>query len=383
MIYYNKCRCCGNENLNPWLSLPPSPVANALFTTPDFERYPLDLNYCNRCGHMQLVSAPDPDAVFSAYRYKSGVSASFRSHFEQYAVDIHNTCGIGEGSKILEIGSNDGYLLYQFKLMYGSEVIGVEPSEFLVQDHTDKGVDVVTDFFTTNLVEQKGWAGSFDAILANNVLAHIPDTFDVMQGIANALKPGGILVAECGHQTGITSGEYLDNVYHEHIDYYSPESFSRLLSRVGLATILVETKNTHGMSFRIIARKVESNIYRSDVHGNQPFEEHLARVIDYISARETRIKNALGDRPFVAYGAAAKAVTMLYSLSLVSDKLIGVVDDNELKQNHYFPGTNILITDPATLDPDALILVTAWNVYDDIKAKLEARGHKGEILCMR
>lgn len=363
--------------------MPPSPVANALFTTPDFNRYPLDLNYCNRCGHLQLDSAPDPDTVFSEYRYRSGVSASFRKHFEQYATDIGRMFSIGEDTRILEIGSNDGYLLYQLKLQFGAQVVGVEPSEFLVQDHTDKGVEVVTDFFTTDLVEQKGWTESFDIILANNVLAHIPDTFNVMQGIAKALKPGGMLVAECGHQTGITTGEYLDNVYHEHIDYYSPESFARLLSRVNLMAQPSETQNTHGMSFRMTARKVDFNILRSDVHGNQPFEEYQERVIDYIAARETRIKEALGDKPFVAYGAAAKAVTMLYSLNLVSDRLVGVVDDNELKQNHYFPGTNILITDPAALDPEALVLVTAWNVYDDIKAKLEARGHKGEILCMR
>jgi hypothetical protein len=282
--------------------------------------------------------------------------------------------------RVLEIGSNDGFLLQKFKEQ-GCDVVGIEPSKYLISEHETKGVPVVTDFFGTDLVTSKGWEGAFDIICANNVLAHIPDTLDVVKGIALALEGQGILVVECGDQSGIVSGQYLDNVYHEHIDYYSPHSFSRLLQRAGMIVEKVEPVATHGVSFRIVARK-------ADGLNPVPFEspdmaEEETKVKQYIENRKNKMATLLGGRSFVAYGAAAKAVTSLYTLDMVDSKLIGVVDDNELKQNCYFPGTDVLITSPELLDKDALIVVTAWNVFDDIKKKLVDRGHKGEILCMQ
>jgi SAM-dependent methyltransferase len=380
MKLYNKCRCCGNLNLTPWLSLPKSPVANALFVEPNYERYPLDLNYCVQCGHLQLAGAPDPDGVFSEYRYRSGVSSSFKKHFAQYAKDI-NALFDDSNNSVLEIGSNDGYLLQQFKDL-GWSTIGVEPSEYLIEDHSAKGVDLVTGFFSTNLVQEKSWAGKFDLICANNVLAHIPDMLDVVTGISQALVPGGTLVVECGDQSGIISGKYLDNVYHEHIDYYSPYSFSKLLERVGMTVVDVQPMNTHGVSFRLIAKnQIDSNTSLPFV----PVDvvETSTIVSQGIVARQEKMNSLINGRPFVAYGAAAKAVTALYTLNMVDEKLIGVVDDNELKQNCYFPGTNIMITSPTELDKNALVVITAWNVYEDIKNKLVERGHTGEILCMQ
>ena len=380
MLTYDKCRCCGNEDLKTWLSMPHSPVANALFSEPNHNRYPLDLNYCSECGHLQLAGAPDPDGVFETYKYKSGVSKSFRNHFKKYAFDVTNLVGYGKNSKLLEIGSNDGFLLEEFKNMH-FEVMGVEPYEFLREEHNKRGVPVVTDFFGVNLVKKYAWENMYDVVCANNVLAHIPDTLDVVNGIALALRPGGALVVECGDQSGIVSGEYLDNVYHEHIDYYTPYSFSKLLERAGLVVDEVLSVPTHGISFRIVARK------RFDTNGLKfnPLDmtEKLETVIDHIAKRETRIKSMLDGRSFIAYGAAAKAVTSLYTLNLVDEKLVSVVDDNELKQGYYFPGTDILIGSPDSMDKDALVLITAWNVFDDIKKKLVDRGHRGEILCIQ
>lgn len=361
-----------------WLSLPHSPVANALFAEPNFDRYPLDLNYCSKCGHLQLASAPDPDGVFSEYRYKSGVSGSFQKHFSAYAGDVNKEFKV-PGS-ILEIGSNDGYLLSKFKEL-GWRVIGVEPSEYLIDEHETKGVPVITGFFNTELVKQNFWENSFNAICANNVLAHIPDMLDVVTGIEQALVPGGLLVVECGNQSGILSGKYLDNVYHEHIDYYSPYSFSTLLSRVGLLVEKIETVNTHGISFRITARKISGD--SSVVYQLIDMEQIAEQVSAGISDREIKMKEMINNRPFIAYGAAAKAVTALYTLGLVDENLIGVVDDNDLKQNCYFPGTDILITSPAAMDKNSLVVITAWNVYEDIKRKLVERGHTGEILCIQ
>lgn len=373
---YIQCRCCGNTNLTKWMSLPQSPVANALFDRPNYDKYPLDLNFCTSCSHLQLASAPDPDVVFSAYRYRSGVSKSFQTHFAEYAKDIVQFEGPG---RVLEIGSNDGYLLEKFKEL-NCDVVGVEPSKYLKEDHDKKGIPVVSDFFNVDLVMSKCWESKFDIVCANNVLAHIPDTFDVMTGIAMSLKDNGILVAECGDQEGILNGQFLDNVYHEHIDYYSPYSFATLAKMAGLIVESVTPIHTHGISFRIIARKMKGD--HSVMFRRTDLSKQKEIVTKKIEQRRIRIVDSLKSRKFVAYGAAAKAVTSLYTLDLVDKNLIGVVDDNELKQNCYFPGTDIKITSPENLKKDALVLVTAWNVFADIKEKLVSRGHTGEIICI-
>lgn len=379
MIKYKKCRCCGNENIKPWLSLPPTPVANALFKEPNFERYPLDLNYCPDCGHMQLAGAPDPDVVFSEYRYKSGVSNSFKNHFKAYAEYFS---GYSIPGKMLEIGSNDGYLLECFKEK-GWDVIGVEPSEFLKSEHDAKGIPVVVDFFNTKLVEDKGWTGTFDFIVANNVLAHIPDMHDVMRGISKALKVGGHLVVECGDQEGILNGNFIDNVYHEHIDYYSVHSFSVLAGQYGLYPEFNTRINNHGISFRLVLKKQEYEQTKPDNIDTSKYEDASKIVAGHIEKRKKWFEECLLNQDFIAYGSAAKAVTGLYMLDLVDSNMIGVVDDNELKQNCYFPGTDIMITDPADIDKNAVVLVSAWNVFDDIRNKLLGRGHTGDIICMQ
>lgn len=380
MFKYDLCRCCGEEELTPFITLPDSPVANALFEQPDHSKYPLSLNYCSMCGHLQLDSAPDPDVIFSSYRYKSGVSNSFRKHFSEYAEFAYKKFGLSSDSHVLEIGSNDAYLLSQFKNL-GCNVQGVEPSQFLASYYRELNIPLVQDFFSTRLVSVYDWEGKFNLICANNVLAHIPDSAEVIDGISMALNDRGVLIVECGHRDAILSGSHLDNVYHEHIDYYSPYSFARLIERFGLRVEHSEEINSHGLSFRIYARKTSKSHNAKFKKIN--VEDKRQEVQAKIKKRKDTMRGIIGNRLFVAYGAAAKAVTSLYMLDLVSDQLQGVYDDNELKQGFYFPGTNIKIEPASTIPLDALVIVTAWNFFDEIKEKLLARGHKGEIVCMQ
>jgi SAM-dependent methyltransferase len=378
MNYKNNCRCCGNTNLTEWLSLPESPVANLFVDKPVYEKHPLDLLYCSDCGHLQLETAPDPSPVFRTYTYMSGVSNSFRNHFTKYANDVSTYLNKSSGN-LLEVGSNDGYLISEFKKL-GWDVIGVEPAKTLAEKHADYGVPVVTDFFTTDTVTNKKWNSHFDVVCANNVLAHIPNIHNVIAAISNSLKDNGILVAECGNQEGIIFGFALDNVYHEHIDYYSPYSFSVLLEQYGLKVIRVETLNTHGSSFRAYAIK-DSSAEKTTEFVQYDMEEKRETIVDMIAERQQKMNQQLRGRNFVAYGAAAKAVTAIYTLGL-ADSITAVVDDSELKQNKFFPGTNVKVIPSSKLDKDALVVITAWNVYQDIKTKLEDMGHKGEILCL-
>lgn len=375
MNEYKNCRACGSHNIRQWLKLPDSPVANALYSEPNNDRFPLELYFCENCNHLQLIGAPEPEGVFSTYKYRSGVSKTFRDHFDSYASKINSMI---EGNDLLEIGSNDAYLLSKFKGQ-GWNVVGVEPSENLVQDHAEKNIPLHQEFFSTSFVKNYMYENRFDVVCANNVLAHIPDILDLMKGIHLCLRPGGLLVAECGHQNGITSGQYLDNVYHEHLDYYSPHSFAKLCEQVGLKVKELEEINMHGVSFRAYVYKEEGNCEVSIENKNML---DLANSVQQsINNRKNTVRNLIQDRSFIAYGSAAKAVTSLYTLDII-DKLVGVVDDNPLKQNCYFPGTNVMITSSDSLKGDELILVTAWNVYSDIKRKLEERGHTGEIICM-
>lgn len=375
MNQYNICRACGSDNLSTWLKLPDSPVANALYAEPNIEKYQLELNYCEVCNHLQLSSAPEPEGVFSTYKYRSGVSATFRNHFDAYASKINSMV---RGNELIEIGSNDGYLLSKFK-QQGWNVVGVEPSENLVEDHNEKLIPLHQEFFSTDFVKKYAYQNRFDIVCANNVLAHIPNILDLMQGISDCLRPGGLLVAECGHQKGITSGTHLDNVYHEHLDYYTPYSFSKLCERVGLKVKEIEEIPMHGVSFRAYVYKEEgeSNITKE----TSDMQQLASEVLTSIQTRKETVNNLLQGRQFIAYGSAAKAVTSLYTLDII-DKLHGVVDDNPLKQNCYFPGTNVLIKGSESLNGDELILVTAWNVFNDIKDKLVEKGHSGEIICM-
>lgn len=380
MFKYESCRCCDNNNITEWLTLPDSPVANALFDKPNHKKYILNLNYCEKCGHVQLKEAPDPKEVFATYRYKSGISKSFRDHFDAYANFAYDKFNLNQDSHVLEIGSNDGYLLKQFKLK-GCKVQGVEPSQNLFEEYFKNKIPLHYGFFETRLVNAMNWHNKFDLVCANNVLAHIPDTHDVIKGISDCLKENGVLLVECGHRDAIINGTHLDNVYHEHIDYYSPHSFGTLLSQYGLMVEHVENINSHGLSFRLTARKCSSKSITSFEYVNIADCKNI--VMSKIAERKQNIDKIINGRPFVAYGAAAKAVTSLYMLDLVSDSLVGVYDDNELKQGFYFPGTNLKIAPPSSIPLASLVLVTAWNFFEEIKSKLIANGHKGDIVCMQ
>jgi 2-polyprenyl-3-methyl-5-hydroxy-6-metoxy-1,4-benzoquinol methylase len=381
MNKFNACRCCGNEDLKQWLSLPQSPIANALYSEPNNDRHSLDINYCSNCGHMQLDSAPEPEGIFLDYRYRSGISTTFRNHFDAYANFIFSKIfDYKSNVNVLEIGSNDGYLLSKLKEK-GYTVLGIEPSKFLEQDHIEKEIPLIQNFFTTELVSSKNLSNTFDLVLANNVLAHIPNINDVIEGIVLSLKPNGILIAECGDQVGILTGEYLDNVYHEHIDYYSPYSFSKLLEKYGLKVKNLSSIPMHGKSFRVVAMKNIEDY--SEVHRNNVvFSDYSEIVKIKINNRKSVLNSLLNGRSFVAYGASAKAVTSLYTLRLVDSGLIAVVDDNKLKQGCYFPGTNVIIQSPESIDKNALVLITAWNVFNDIKNNLNRLNHTGEVICM-
>jgi len=370
-----ECRCCTSKDIKLWLDFKHTPIANLITPNPIFTKYPLSVYYCELCGHLQLHEVPDPANVFIDYRYMSGVSSSFRDHFGKLAKSIVAKYGKGN---LLEIGSNDAFLLNEFK-NNGCDVVGIEPSLHFNNFYSKYGITLINDFFTSDVINRFSLENKFDIICANNVMAHVPDSFELINNISKTLKNEGILVAECGDQLGILNGEYIDNVYHEHIDYYSPYSFSKLAERVNLYVEDVLPINTHGRSFRIICKKKNTNYpFNKSLFS---YSEASIYVSNLFKVRRQRILNSINGEKFIAYGAAAKSVTSLYSLELTG-YLKGVVDDNPLKQGMYFPGTSIKIQNSENLDKNATILVTAWNLFEEIKAKLLLNNHIGKIVCM-
>ena len=375
LFKFVKCRCCNSQDIKLWLDFKHTPIANLITTKPIFDKYPLSLYYCELCGHLQLLEVPDPTGVFVDYRYMSGVSSTFRTHFSELAQSIVEKYGKGS---ILEIGSNDAFLLNEFK-KNGCSVLGIEPSIHLNKFYSEYAIPLINNFFTSDIIAEYKLNNKFDIICANNVMAHVPDSFELISNISKALKDDGILIAECGDQIGILNGVNCDNVYHEHIDYYSPYSFSKLAERANLYVHDVVPIKTHGTSFRIICKKINSNYKFNDSLCN--FNHASNYVLNLFEQRREKILKLTNGEKFIAYGAAAKSVTSLYSLDLI-DYLKGVVDDNHLKQGTYFPGTSILIENSNNLDKEATILVTAWNLYDEIKSKLLKNHHTGKIVCM-
>lgn len=377
MIYSEYCRCCGEESdLRVFCTLPPTPVANALFIEPNFEKFDLTLCACNSCGHFQLAQAPDPAAVFKSYKYKSGVSQFFRNHFENYAKSVAT---LAENKHVLEIGSNDGFLLSCF-LDLGFNVVGFEPSAEISREFIGQKGTVINDFFDERSVSKHALTNHFGVVCANNVLAHIPDIEHVFSTVSTVLVDGGYLVAECGDQQGIVSGDFIDNVYHEHIDYYSPYSFSVLARRYGLNPVSVEYVPTHGKSFRIVCKKNGETAGPQLADYRRQWDRETLDLA--LSRRRTRVNQELGSDRFVCYGAAAKAVTGFYLLELNPDQVNMFVDDNELKQGYYFPGTDLKICHSDEIQKNDTVLVTAWNVFDDIVEKLRNKGHRGKVVCM-
>ncbi len=372
---FTNCRCCNDSSIKLWLDFGHTPIANLTTNSPSLNKYPLSVFYCERCGHLQLREVPDPSDVFCEYRYMSGVSQTFRKHFSDFATTIVSKYGLGN---VLEIGSNDAFLLNEFKKL-GCTVIGIEPSIYLQKFYEDYRISLIQDFFNDEIILNYKLENNYDIVCANNVMAHVPDSFSLMKNIFKVLKPDGILVAECGDQIGIINGKNTDNVYHEHIDYYSPYSFSKLAERANLYVHEVIPVNTHGISFRIICKKKPSNCAIKKISND--YNDSSKFVSNHLNDRRNKIIELLNGDNFIAYGAAAKSVTLLYCLNLVN-YLEGVVDDNPLKQGMYFPGTSIKIQNSDSLNSDATVLITAWNLYDEIKNKLLARSHRGKILCI-
>lgn len=384
------CRSCASRRLTAVVSLGETPLANAIVTEEQLgerePRYPLTLLLCAECSLLQLSVTVPPEETFATYPYFSSVSSAMRQHASDWATDLIKAERLGTESLVVEIGSNDGYMLRNFAAAR-IPVLGIEPARNVAAVAEAEGIPTVAKFFSRSLVSSMGRA---DLVIANNVMAHMPDINDVVAGVAELLKPEGTFVMETPYAASMIEGLQFDTIYHEHVFYYSLTALRRLLERHGLLITDVEHVAIHGGSLRVTATHAEEAQCRSSskraafvwfldhemrgrVSDPAAYKPFAARIVDLVGALGTMLVelHRLGAH-LVAYGAAAKGVMLLHALGDAAGVLEYVVDKSPHKRGRYMPGSRLLIAGPERLleepRPDYALLLT-WNFEQEIVAE--------------
>jgi SAM-dependent methyltransferase len=391
-----KCRSCRAELGEPVLDLGLTPIANA-FRRPDDpspeHRYPLRVHVCPACFLVQLEDVVTRETHFHAdYAYRSAASSSWRAHVEGYARSMIRELNLNTSHTVIEVGSNDGALARTFAAA-GVRTIGIDPAAGAAESAQTQGVDTVVGFFGAALAHDLSCRGvAADLMCANNVLAHVPDLDDFVAGFAGLLKPEGLATFEFPLVLELLARGSYDTIYHEHYSYLSLTALEPLFARHGLVVADVERLSTHGGSARLHVRhaasaargpRVEALAREEAVAGLADltvYRAFAAKVAAHREALRTFVRALKADgQTIAAYGAPAKATTLLAYCGLGAESLDYAVDRAETKQGRLIPGTQILILPPERLwdeTPD-VVLILAWNLAGEIAqdlAELTARG---------
>ena len=389
-----KCRHCGNQSFIPFADLGNAPLSNAMLAKADAPEihYPLMVEVCDRCFLAQVTENPPAAEIFdSNYTYFSSYSRSWLEHAERFAAIAVERFGLGAQSQVIEVASNDGYLLQYFKAR-DIPVLGVEPTANTAAVAVGKGIPTIVDFFGRRLAEDQ-LAGRADLIVGNNVFAHVPDINDFAAGLKAVLKPTGVVSLEFPHLLRLIEQAQFDTIYHEHFSYLSLATTERILATQGLKIFDVEELPTHGGSLRVFAAHAEDESHerapsidavlaeeeRAGLRTREPYES-FQRRIDTIRDSFLAFLNQqrAAGATVAGYGAAAKGNTLLNYCGVKGRELIDfVADASPHKQGRFLPGSRIPVVAPDRIDeekPD-FIVIFPWNLFDEVTAQLvHARG---------
>ncbi|WP_135552823.1 class I SAM-dependent methyltransferase [Paenibacillus cymbidii] len=389
----HRCRFCREPLTDTFVDLGLSPLANRFVRPEEADRpalfYPLHASVCRSCLLVQVGEYETPAAIFADYPYFSSYSDSWLAHAEQFAASAVKRFALGPRSQVVEVASNDGYLLQYFRER-GVPALGIEPAGNVAQAARDKGIPVIAAFFGTELARRLASDGlRADLLVANNVLAHVPDLNDFVAGIALLLKDDGTASLEFPHLLELMRHGQFDTIYHEHFSYFSLHAVRRIFAAHGLAVVDAEPLPTHGGSLRVYARRSDAapgerragagvaNLLRLER------EAGLLRLDAYtgFAERATRAKTAIwrflleqraAGRTVAGYGAPAKGNTLLNYCGVDRSLLSYVVDRNPHKQGQLLPGTLIPVYAPERLretKPDTVV-VMPWNLKREIADSL-------------
>ncbi|MGH8209981.1 MAG: methyltransferase domain-containing protein [Steroidobacteraceae bacterium] len=392
-VYRSKCRFCGNGLRHNFVDLGMSPLCQTHIAPEQLHHmepfYPLRAYVCEKCWLVQLEEFVAPGDIFSEYAYFSSYSDTWVTHAQRYAHAMCERFRLNGNSKVIEIASNDGYLLQHF-VARGIPVLGVEPAANVAKVAVERGVPSTVRFFgKTTANELVAEHGKPDLLLGNNVLAHVPDLNDFVGGMKTLLKPGGVLTMEFPHLYRLMAENQFDTIYHEHFSYFSFITVERVFAAHDLTLFDVEELPTHGGSLRIYGRHAEDaakEVSRrvielrtrellagfDKIATYRAFEEQVKETKRRILELLIGIKRA--GKTIVGYGAPGKGNTLLNYCGIRQDFLDFTVDRNPYKQGKYTPGTHVPILDPSAIyarKPDFIFLLP-WNLRDEITTQLAA-----------
>ena len=392
-----KCRHCGESVNLPFLDLGSAPPSNAYLTAADLNGpevwYPLRVLVCSHCWLVQTEDHAGREALFDDnYAYFSSFSSSWLTHARQYVTDMRGRFGLNDNSCVVEVAANDGYLL-QYVQADAIPCYGIEPTASTARAARAKGIETVERFFGRELAAELAAQGrQADLMVANNVLAHVPDINDFVAGFARLLKPQGVATFEFPHLLRMVQQCQFDTAYHEHYSYLSLLAVRTIFEANGLSVFDVQELPTHGGSLRVFAQRTAT--------GQNPVTDSVSRVLAEESvagvsspafysdfqlqanriARELLlflIEQAKKGKTVVAYGAAAKGNTLLNFAGVRPHLLKYVVDKNPAKQGKFLPGSRIPIVDETRLRADApdFVLILPWNLRGEVMSQLDYIRH--------
>lgn len=395
------CRSCQSTRLEPVLSLGRTPLANALLTAQQLSEaeptYPLELVFCSECSLVQITETVPPEILFRNYFYFSSFSDTLLNHAESLVDRLIEARRLGPQSLAVEIASNDGYLL-QFYKRQGVPVLGIEPATNVAKVAEDKGVRTLNEFFGHEVANRLAGQGvRADVLHANNVMAHVADLNGFVAGIRTLLKDGGLACIEAPYlRDTIEHGEF-DQIYHEHLCYFSLTAIDHLVRRHGLRVIDVEHLSIHGGTLRYVLARAEAvadgtatvsptvdALLAEEVHLGMATLAYYQDFAGRVEALKRHLRQLLGDlkaqgKRITAYGASAKGTTLLSYFGIGRETLDFVVDRSTVKQGHFTPGTHLPILAPEALlgeQPDYVLLLT-WNFAEEILAQQRAYREAG------
>lgn len=387
-----QCRFCKNDLADVFIDLGNSPASNSFLKKDQLNEpevfYPLKVYTCQNCFLVQIEEYQKSDSIFNEdYVYFSSYSKSWLAHASKYATMMTDRFNYNSSSKVIEVASNDGYLLQYFKEK-NIPVLGIEPTANTAQVAQEKGIETIVDFFGKRLANELASKGTkADLLLGNNVLAHVPDIMDFVGGMKILLQDNGVITMEFPHLLQLILNNQFDTIYHEHFSYLSFYSVQQIFEANGLLIFDVEEIPTHGGSLRIYAKHLEDSsksiqenvqaLNKKEIDAGinnmslyKDFQKKSFKIklefIDFL------IQKKLEGKKVVGYGAAAKGNTLLNYCGIKNDLVDFVVDANPHKQNRYLPASHILVADESQLKthkPD-FIVIFPWNLKEEIIQQL-------------
>jgi hypothetical protein len=381
------CRGCNLIVTLTFLNLGLSPIANDLIAADNLkeknDQYPLHAMTCENCGLVQLSDSLSREKLFSSeYVYYSSFSKSWLEHSKLYAKKMIKLLSLDQNDLVIEVGSNDGYLLQYFS-DNNIPVLGIEPSLGVAESAISKGIPTMVEFFGDQLALNLREIKKPKLLIANNVLAHVPDILNFVRGFSTLIADDGIITFEFPHLLNLIRFNQFDTIYHEHYSYLSLTSLLPIFEQCGLKVVNIEKIATHGGSLRLFLTKTNSELSQNDsvrnlIHEELVYDPRKEEVFSAFQKRVLDIKESLilemsncknNNLRIAAYGAAAKGVTLLNFCKLDSNVIDFVVDLNPNKQKKFIPSLKIPVVDPIYMvdNPPDVLLVLPWNISNEIK----------------